>query len=423
MRIAPVSLFLLLSWLALPAGAKQCPSRLPEKMHQVGERELYWGLELRAAHFFMWEKDLSAPEPKNRFDHAGFFALRGAVEYAPAPWANLRLETELKLRNDVENCNAWTVGLPRRFELIPQLRNLYAQFEPWEEAELRVGRQNVVWGTQALLDNFLDAVSLTQPLGEHLSLEVFAGVFAAELTRETLGCGWEQYYENRKAWKRLCTLDYGDVTMGGASLRVKTFKPHRFQVSALGQWDRRDVDETTPAQPEPLTMVFGSLFATGPITDALGYELEALAGYKPGNGALVPGYVAGLEYTLDMPRGHLSFLPKVAGSFADDEGNHFTALGEGFDLGSRARYGLFDGHVKSMAVRYRWWAWRFEAGYHWHSGELVEDGIDDELDVSATFFWKNDPRYQFLINYSLMNAFTGELAPSHGLRLVARIIF
>jgi hypothetical protein len=423
MKIAPASLFILLALCSAPARSKQCPSRLPEKMHQVGEKELYWGLEFRMAHFFTWDKDLSAPDPKTKFNHFGFGALRGAVEYAPVPWLNLRLETELKVRNDVENCNAWSVGLPRRFDLIPQLRNLYAQIEPWEEAELRIGRQNIVWGTQALLDNFFDAVSLTQPMGDSLSLEVFGGVFAAELTREAIGCGYEMYYENRKAWKRLCGMDYGDVIMTGASLRVKAFKPHQIRLSTLAQWDRRDIDEPTAVQPEPLTTLFGSLYAAGPIFDALGYEVEALAGYKPGNGALIPGYVAGLEYTLDLPRGHLSFLPKVAGAFADAEGNHFTALGEGFDLGSRARYGLFDGHVKSMTVRYKWWAYRFEAGYHWHSAEFARDDLDDELEAGVTWFWNNDPRYQFLAVYSLMNVFAGELAPAHGFRLVARIVF
>ncbi len=423
MKIAPVSLFILLALFCGPAHAKQCPSRLPEKMHQVGERELYWGLEFRTGHFFTWDKDLSAPEPAVKFDHNGFGALRGAVEYAPAPWLNLRLETELKVRNDVKNCNAWRVGLPHRFDMIPQLRNLYAQIEPWEEAELRVGRQNIAWGTQALVDNFFDAVLLRQPLGEKMSVEVFGGVFAPEITREAIGCGYEVYYENRKAWKRLCSTGYGDVIMGGAALRLKFLKPHQIQIMHLAQWDRRDVDVPTLAQPEPLTTLFGSVYATGPITDSLGYELEALAGYKPGNSALVPGYVAGLEYTLDLPRGHLSFLPKVAGAFSDDEGNHFTALGEGFDLGARARYGLFDGHVKSMMVRYKWWAYRFEAGYHWHSAEFVSDDLDDEVEVGLTYFWDNDARYQFLVTYSLMNVFAGELAPAHGVRLVARIIF
>ncbi|MBU1068533.1 hypothetical protein KJ975_03100 [Myxococcota bacterium] len=423
MKIAPVSLFLLLAFLSGPALSKQCPSRLPEKMHQVGEKELYWGLEFRMAHFFSWDKDLSAPVPETTFSHNGFGALRGAVEYAPAPWLNFRLETELKVRNGVENCNAWTVGLPKKFEMIPQLRNLYAQIEPWEEAELRIGRQNIAWGTQALVDNFFDAVSLRQPLGEKLSIEVFGGVFAPELTREALGCGYEMYYENRKAWKRLCSIDYGDVIMAGASLRIKNFKPHQIWLSHITQWDRRDVDEPTVAQPEPLTTMFGSLYVSGPISGELGYELEALAGYKPGNSALIPGYVAGLEYTLDLPRGHLSFLPKVAGAFSDDEGNHFTSLGEGFDLGSRARYGLYDGHVKSMTLRYKWWAYRFDVAYHWHSVKFADDDLDDELEAGVTMFWNNDSRYQFLAVYSLMNVFAGDLAPSHGFRLVARIIF
>ncbi len=419
------TLAFLLFFLVVPvfsSQAKQCPSRLPEKMHQVGEKELYWGMEFRFANFSIWDKDLTAPNPKTDYLNSGFGALRGAVEYAPAPWINFRLETELKTRKDVENCNVWAIGLKRGFELVPQLRHLHVTLEPWEEAELRIGRQNIAWGSQALVDNFFDAVSLRQPIGETFTLDVFGGVFAPELTREALGCGYEMYYENRKAWKRLCTMDYGDVLMAGASLRTRRFSPHQIRLSHLTQWDRRDVSGVSPVMPEPLTTLFGSLAVNGPIGESLGYEIEGLVGYKPETGAVVPGYVAGLEYSLRMPRGHLSFHPKLAGSFADGS-SRFTAIAESFDLGSRQRYGLFDGHMKSLVTRYRWWAWNLHAGYHWHSGKIHGDAIDDELEVGVTFFWNNDSRYQFLGVYSLLNVFAGELAYNHAFRVVARIIF
>lgn len=426
MKIAPAELLLsvfLAFAISFPAAAKQCPSRMAEKMHQVGERELYWGLEFRLTHFFMWDKDLSAPDPAYAFDHGGFFALRGAMEWAPAPWVNLRLETEAKVRNGVDNCNAWAVDLKKDFQLIPQLRNLYAQFEPSDDTRLRVGRQNIAWGSQALLDNFFDAVALEQKLGEKVQAEAFSGVFAPELTRETLGCGYELYYENRRAWKRLCTMDYGDVLMGGAAFSLKHFKPHRIRLTALYQWDRRDEKEATPQQPEPLSMLFGSLAVTGPIGEILSYDAEALLGYKPEAQAWIPGYVAALDATFDLPRGHLSLIPRVIGSFPDGDGHHFTAIGEHYDLGARARYGLYDGHVKSLLVRYRWWAYQMEAGYHLHSAGFADDAVDDEVEAGVTFFWNNDPRYQFIATYSLMNAFAGDLAPNHGFRIQARILF
>ncbi len=424
MKTAPASLLFAVALLAVfPAQAKQCPSRLEEKKHQVGERELYWGLEFRLTHFFMWEKDLSAPGPAYTFDHAGFFALRGVTEWAPAPWVNLRLEAEAKVRNGVDNCNAWAVDLKKHFQLIPQLRNLYAQFEPGEDTQLRVGRQNIAWSSQALLDNFFDAVSLEQKLGKNFRAEAFAGVFAPELTRETLGCGYELYYENRRAWKRLCTMNYGDVLMGGAVLSLSHLKPHRIRAAALYQWDRRDAQEATPQQPEPLSSLFGSLAISGPIGENLSYDAEALVGYKPDARAWIPGYVAAMEATFDMPRGHLSLVPRLAGSFPDGEGNHFTAIGEHFDLGARSRYGLYDGHVKSLMVRYRWWAYRVEAGYHLHSADIAGGIVDDEVEVGATFFWNNEPDYQFIATYSLLNAFVGDLPPNHGFRIQARILF
>lgn len=407
----------------VPVQAKQCPSRMAEKMHQVGEHELYWGLEFRLTHFFMWDKDLSADQPAYEFNHGGFFALRGATEWAPVPWVNFRLETELKARNGVDNCNAWAVDLKKEFQLIPQLRHMYVQLEPADDTQVRVGRQNIVWGSQALLDNFFDAISLDQKLGEKFQLEAFAGVFVPELTRETLGCGYELYYENRRAWKRLCTMNYADVWMGGAFLTLKHFKPHRIRFAGLYQRDRRDDQEISPQHPEPLTMVFGSFSVSGPIGETLSYDAEALIGYKPENQAWIPGYVTSLEATFDMPRGHLFLIPRAIGSFPDTQGNHFTAVGEHFDLGARARYGLYDGHVKSLLVRYRWWAYQMEMGYHLHSADFVYDFIDDELEAGITFFWKNDPRYQFIATYSLINTFIGDLAPNHGFRIQARILF
>lgn len=181
--------------------AKNCPSKLAGNLNQVGEKELYWGFEFRSGTYFISEKDLTAPTDSRETTYNGFAAIRSMVTYTPEDdydWLSFYFEGEIKQRHGVENCNAWAVKTYKEFELVPQLRGLNLSVDKWD-MDIKIGRQNLVFGTQAILDNYFDAVRIKKKLSKKVRAEFFAGVQATELTRETLGCGYEQYYENRKA--------------------------------------------------------------------------------------------------------------------------------------------------------------------------------------------------------------------------------
>ncbi|MBU1219977.1 hypothetical protein KKF34_06915 [Myxococcota bacterium] len=412
------------------ARAKNCPSQLSANLHQVGEKELYWGFELRLANYFIWEKDATAPDSSTKMLQNGFGALRGIVDYTTSETFgglfNFRLEAELKQRRAVDNCNAWAIPTFKDFELIPQLRNLYASFEK-DEKKITIGRQNLVFGTQAILDNYFDAVNVTfksEPL--KTNFQIFAGAFAAELARETLGCGYEQYYENRRAWKRLCSSQYGDYMAAGLIARFKFLKPHQISVMNLFQWARRDsdIEELNPVYPEKLTTNFLTVHAIGPFfTQKVYYETELIGAFRPDSKKFFGGLVAGFQYRFKAGSGHFVINPRYSGTFGTDDETHFASVFESFDMGARQRYGLYDGHVYSMMVRYRIKSLRFDTGYHYHTADLLKNTVDDELEAGMTWFINNNNKYQLRLIYSVINLGAGDLPISHGFRAVARIIF
>ncbi|MBN2723307.1 MAG: hypothetical protein JXR95_04460 [Deltaproteobacteria bacterium] len=410
--------------------AKNCPSRLNENLHQVGEKELYWGMELRLANYFIWEKDATASDSSAELLKNGFAAVRGVVDYTIEETfggsLNLVFEGELKQRKSVENCNSWAVPTFKDFELIPQLRKLYGSWEG-ENTKISVGRQNFTYGTQALIDNFFDAFKLEYK-SETLktSFQLFSGVFANELARETLGCGYEQYYENRRAWKRLCTANYGDYIATGAVARFKFAKPHQISVMNLLQLSLRDRDmtELNPEYPEKLTTDFLSVYAIGPFfTEKLYYETELIGALRIDGMKPMFGVVGGFQYKINAPGGHIVLNPRYSGSFLTEDNLHFASIFESFDLGSRQRYGLYDGHVYSFAVRYKIHSFRLHTAYHYHLAKVLSEVVDDELEAGVTWFIGNKSKYQLRLIYSGINIAAGDLPVSHGIRAVARIVF
>ncbi len=416
-----------------PAIAKNCPSQLPANLRQVGEKELYWGIEFRTASYFVREKDISIDPAQTNNVFNGFGALRSIVTYTPddsLSWLNLYFEGEVKQRKDVANCNAWAVSTGKDMEMIPQLRGLSISMDKWD-MNVKVGRQNLVFGTQAVLDNFFDAVKVSRKFGRKVSVELFGGVMATELTRETLGCGYEQYYEKRKSWKRLCSADYGDYLMAGAVVNLKHFRPHKIGIMNLFQYSRLDgevADDTTlPASyPENLTTNFVSVYAMGPLfgSESTSYEAELLGAYKIHDKAFIPALSLGLRHRIKIGSAHLVLHPMYSGALrTGDEDLHFASLFEGYDVGSRQRYGLYDGQIFSMMLRLRMGSVRIDTGYHYHTERNSLDSIDDELEAGVTWFIWGKTKYQLRALYSLINVAAGELPMSHGARVVLRLIY
>ncbi len=430
-RPAVLLLPLLLLFTPSRAKAKNCPSKLAGNLNQVGEKELYWGFELRLGGYFLSEKDLTAPDSSQNSLINGFSAVRSIVTYTPEEeydWLSFYFEGELKQRHNVENCNSWAVPLGRGFELVPQLRGINVSMDKWD-MDIKVGRQNLLFGTNALLDNYFDAIRIKKKLSKKVRLSLFAGAFVTELTREALGCGYEQYYEHRKSWKRLCTAGYGDYLMAGFTLHFRHFRPHRvafmnlFQYSRLDQNAPEDLHDTYP---ENLTTNFLSLYAQGPVgLKNLSYEAELMGAYKLHDQAFIPAASLGLRYRLTLGKAHLELHPVYSGAlpFGKKDHLHFASLFEGYDLGSRQRYGLYDGQVFSLMARLRWNALRFFTGYHYHTKTNPSNAIDDELEAGVSYFIKGKDKYQVRAIYSMLNLAAGDLPPSHGGRLVLRLIF
>ncbi|MDA3862587.1 MAG: hypothetical protein PF689_01830 [Deltaproteobacteria bacterium] len=419
----------LLNLSAQPVLAKNCPSKLAAHLKQVGEKELYWGLEFRLGNYHILEKDPTSDNDKFFDLHRGFMALRTNVDYSPAAWLNFFFEGEVKIRNEVENCNNWAIPLNNKFEFIPQLRQVNTNINKWD-FNFTLGRQNLVFGTQAVLDNFFDAVKISKYWRGKLKLELFAGAFATEIARETLGCGYEQFYENRGAWKRLCSANYGDYLLFGAQakLRYKWLRPHRISMLSIVQWSRNDVEPEllSPEYPENFTANFTALHGTGPFfTTKLRYTAELITSTKIPSGKVIPAAVFGLKYRLNLGKGtRLVFLPYYTGSFSQDDHNNFAPLFERYDLGMRQRYGLYNGHIYSFMLKFKHKrSFRIHTGYHYRTNNFVSQNLDDEIEAGFTWFYKGNTKYQFRTFYSVINVFAGKTPISHGIRFVLRIIY
>ncbi|MBU1238834.1 hypothetical protein KKF84_00325 [Myxococcota bacterium] len=426
-----VLFFVLLT--AAPAFAKNCPSQLPANLRQVGEKELYWGIEFRTGQYFVREKDISVDPPQTNNVFNGFGAVRSIVTYTPddsMSWLNLYFEGEVKQRRDVANCNAWAISYKNGMETVPQLRGLSLSMDKWD-MNVKLGRQNLVFGTQSILDNFFDAVKVSKKLSKKVTFELFGGVMATELTRETLGCGYEQYYEKRKSWKRLCSAGYGDYLMAGAVLNIKHFRPHKISLMNLFQYSRLDgqpADTTTlpAAYPENLTTNFLSLYAMGPLlgSESTSYEAELSGAYKIHDQSFIPALSLGIRHRIKIGGAHLVLHPMYSGAITTSDSDlHFASLFEGYDVGSRQRYGMYDGQVFSMMLRLRYRSIRFDTGYHYHTDRDPRDSIDDELEAGLTWFIWGKTKYQFRAIYSLINLAAGSLPLSHGARVVLRLIY
>ena len=423
-------LFLIITLAALPVQAKNCPSKLPANLRQVGEKELYWGLEFRMGSYFVQETDVTTSPSKTTNLFNGFGAVRSIVDFTPEEdfdWINFYFEGELKQRHNVRNCNKWSIKYGDGYDLVPQLRGLSASIDKFD-ATIKVGRQNLVFGTQAVLDNFFDALVVKKKLSKNFKAQFFAGVLATELTRETLGCGYEQYYEKRKAWKRLCSANYGDYSMAGFSLKYKGFRPHKLSLLDIFQYSRLDVDQEdlSASYPENLSTNFLSLFAMGPLfgSESTFYDAEVIGAYKIYDNKLIPAISMGIRQRFKLGSATLVLHPLYSGSFTPkDENIHFASLFEGYDVGSRQRYGLYDGQIFSMIVRLKYKSVRLFTGYHYHTNRNPTESIDDELEAGFSWFIMGKQKYQLRAIYSLINLAAGELPMSHGARVVLRLIY
>jgi hypothetical protein len=410
--------------------AKNCPSQLSANLNQVGEKELYWGVELRLVQYFLQETDNSLIPAETSIHNAGYPAVRAAVDYTLSDdldWLNFYFEGEVKARKQMNNCNKWTITTENGLEIIPQLRGASVSIDKWD-LNIKIGRQNLVYGTQAILDNYFDAITIKKKISKNISLEVFTGIFAIEMTRETLGCGYEAYYEHRRSWKRLCSSNYGDYLAFGAIAKFKHFKPHKISLMNIFQWARNDGDEfdVTAEYPENLTTNFLSLYAMGPFlgSSTISYETEIMAAYRVELMEIIPAVSMGLRYRIPIGKGKLILNPRYAGSFTDSRSkSHFASVFEGYDLGARQRYGLYDGQIWSFMAKYHYGNFRFHGGYHFHTGINTTQSIDDEIEAGFTWFVWGKSKYQLRAIYSALNVAAGNLPISHGARFVARLIF
>jgi len=384
------------------ALAKECPSSLPANLYDIEGADLSLGGELRGVYTYLNEADSTLPEPKRENIHHGAGFLRGMLSWYPSDELTLTIVPEVRVLPD-PNCAYDYMDHP----VVPLLREAVVEYDA-ERFRVSAGRQNLVFGSQAVLDAFFDAAEVEARF-DPVSIAVFGGVLVPELAREYLSCQFASYYEERGAWKDLCLTAWGDDLAAGGWIALRALKPWSLKALYLYQ---KTVDGSLDAH-------IANLFASGPIVDPLSFEIEFINMIKSDTVTYLPGFTAALFVAID----EFDVRGGYAGAFRASAENRFTPVFEAFRLGERQRYGLYGGHTKYVSLKYKP-AWSrpvgYLAGYYLHSREVDTRPDSDEIDGGFTI--EIGPKYRFWVVYSALNL-AGDLAVAHGLRVEVRIIF
>ena len=394
---------LIFALLLLPVSmllGKNCPSILQSNMRQIAELPVYYGLEFRTIHYY--ENDYVYETDERVHRHIGMVGVNGAGKWSITD--DLIAFTELTFRmKNIGNCYY--------DELSPvfQIRQAYVEWQI-KNLKLSAGRQNLVFGSQALLDNWFDAATIEYKFHKKFTASVFGGVFIPALAREMAACLFERVYEYRGGWKKLCSSAWGDDIIAGGVLTFNFFKKHPIQVMYLLQQSNHS----------DLSANYFSAFTKGPLPGKrFSYYAEVMYQHKT-DGASFPAFVGVLGKSFRLKKMMLEIQAGWAGTLAKYAEDRFTPIFETMHMGRSKRYSLYNGHTRFARFKLKLpkQKMNFQLAYYNNTQELMASPNSDELELGVVKnFFKGHVKVWLF--YSLGNI-TGDYAYRHLLELQIR---
>ncbi len=180
---------------------KDCPSSLFANLNQLGNSNLFWGIEFKS---FLYNY-----EGNNYY----FGGISAALNYESEN-TSFQFEAILKKKKYVP-CD----DIP---EISPfNIRRLNIEKYIGDNLSINLGRQEITVGTGLVLDDFFDGISFR--IGRKNYLEAGGGVYSIYVSKEAMGCQKCFFYNYRPCWKNLAHTEWGDIFMGfiNYTFRVK----------------------------------------------------------------------------------------------------------------------------------------------------------------------------------------------------------
>jgi hypothetical protein len=211
------------------AHAKTCPSTLSSNMNEIGETGLKWGLELRNYAFAFSSPDEGGNGNGIGQHLADVPELMADISYELDDWFFL-VEAVGKAEfghGSQRFGEALFAPVPAVHVTYPapvwgDLKQWYAEYSA-DPLTLRVGRQELLWGTQLALDNWFDALYARYKL-DPFTFEAFGGLLATSVAKEGRGCARPVVVKRIRCWDGSCDAGAYDFYGVAGAAATGTFE-------------------------------------------------------------------------------------------------------------------------------------------------------------------------------------------------------